>query len=166
MDHPSINMGHVTTTTQLVYDNINNNVKPTMKAYMDQSMTNGIVEAANSDNSSPNKICIRDRDDVDDSIGDSKICDNNENKVGNGEVADRKDSSEGYTYFGFIKVNAKLKWDNIIGIFVIHTMFVYSFLHWRYIPTNILTYIWGKSHLLFCFYKYCFYCFHFFLRFC
>lgn len=143
VDHPSVNMGHVTTTT-LVYDNLNNNVKPITKDCLDQSMTNGIMDGTNSNNNNLSKICIRDRDDVDDNIGDSKICDNTENKVGNGEVnADKKDNSDGYTYFGFIKVNAKLKWDNIIGIIVIHTMFLYSFLHWRHIPTHIMTYLWG-----------------------
>lgn len=147
-------MGHLTsTTTTLVYDNLNNNnnnnsnIKPITKDCPDQTM-NGINDSTtiNNNNINLSKICIRDRDDVDDSIGDSKICDNTENKVGNGEVnADNKENSDGYTYFGFIKVNAKLKWDNIIGIVVIHSMFLYTFLHWRHIPTNIMTYLWGKS---------------------
>lgn len=141
-------MGHLTaTTTTLVYDNLNNNVKSMAKECVDQSMSNGIIETANSNNNNnASKICIRDRDDVDDIVGDSKICDNTENKVGNGDVNGiKKDTSDGgYTYFGFIKVNAKLKWDNIIGIVIIHTMFLYSFMHWRYIPTNLATYIWGE----------------------
>lgn len=144
-------MGHLTTTTTtLVYDNLNNNAKPLTKDCLDQSINNGIIDASNNNNNNNNlsKICIRDRDEVDDSIGDSKICDNTENKVGNGEVNAAKKESEGYTYFGFIKVNAKLKWDNIIGIVIIHTMFLYSFLHWRHIPTNIMTYLWGKLHFI------------------
>lgn len=146
VDHPSNKMGHLTsTTTTLVYDNLNNNVKPMTKDCLDQS----INDSSNNNNNNNNlsKICIRDRDDVDDSIGDSKICDNTENKVGNGKVNDGKKESDGYTYFGFIKVNAKLKWDNIIGILIIHSMFVYTFLHWNNIPTNILTYLWGKSFI-------------------
>lgn len=142
-------MGHLTsTTTTLVYDNLNNNVKPMTKDCLDQSI-NGINDSSINNNNNSNhlsKICIQDRDDSDDNIGDSKICDNTENKVGNGEV--NADKEEGYTYFGFIKVNAKLKWDNIIGIVIIHTLFVYSFLHWRNIPTHIMTYVWGKSLLL------------------
>lgn len=138
-------MGHLTsTTTTLVYDNLNNNVKPMTTDCLDQSL-NGLNDLSNNNNNNLSKICIRDRDDVDDSIGDSKICDNTENKVGNGEVNAEKKESDGYTYFGFIKVNAKLKWDNIIGIAIIHTMFLYAFLHWKHIPTNILTYLWGKS---------------------
>lgn len=114
--------------------------------------TNETNNNNNINNNNLNKICIRDRDEVEDSLGDSKICDKTENKVGNGEVnADNKEkkSDDGYTYFGFIKVNAKLKWDNIIGIVVIHTMFLYSLLHFRQIPTNILTYIWGKFFINF-----------------
>ncbi len=149
-------MGHLTSTsTTLVYDNLNNNVKPMTKDCLDQSSMNGIYDSSsnnnnnNNNNNNQSKICIRDRDDVDDSIGDSKICDNTENKVGNGAVnAEKKGNSDGYTYFGFIKVNAKLKWDNIIGIVIIHTMFLYSFIHWRHIPTNIMTYLWGKSFVL------------------
>lgn len=47
-----------------------------------------------------------------------------------------------YVYFGF-KVGAKLKWTNIIGIIIIHMMFVYTFMHNPFLP-SIYTYAWGK----------------------
>lgn len=54
-----------------------------------------------------------------------------------------------YTYlFGLIKVQAKLKWVNIIGIIVIHSMFLYVFTQSPLKP-RIFTYMWGKFRLLF-----------------
>lgn len=47
-----------------------------------------------------------------------------------------------YSYFGF-KVGAKLKWVNIIGIVVIHALFVYTFTHNPLLP-RIYTYMWGE----------------------
>lgn len=52
------------------------------------------------------------------------------------------DNVEEFVYFGF-KVGAKLKWTNIIGIIVIHMMFVYTFMHNPFLP-RIYTYAWGK----------------------
>lgn len=49
---------------------------------------------------------------------------------------------EEYDYFGF-KVGAKLKWTNIVGIIVIHAMFVYTFTHNPMLP-RIYTYAWGE----------------------
>lgn len=49
-----------------------------------------------------------------------------------------------YTYlFGLIKTQAKLKWVNIVGIVVIHCMFLYVFTQSPLMP-SIYTYMWGK----------------------
>lgn len=47
-----------------------------------------------------------------------------------------------YDYFGF-KVGAKLKWANIVGIIVIHAMFLYTFTHNPLLP-RWYTYAWGE----------------------
>lgn len=47
-----------------------------------------------------------------------------------------------FDYFGF-KVGAKLKWTNIIGIVVIHAMFLYTFTHNPLLP-RLYTYAWGE----------------------
>lgn len=52
-----------------------------------------------------------------------------------------------YNYFGF-KVGARLKWPNIIGITVIHIMFLYTFVHNPFLP-RIYTYFWGECLLAF-----------------
>lgn len=55
-------------------------------------------------------------------------------------------TEEEYSYFGFIKVQAKLKWLNIVGIIVIHSMFLYVFTQDAFMP-SIYTYLWGKFNL-------------------
>lgn len=155
-------MGHLTSSAtpmaeNLFFDNLNNNnnnnIKPMTKDSVDESM-NEVEDAINnnaynSTNSSVlSKICIQDSDELlNDFKGDNTNCDNDNTESNDeGEVNDDDNvnvSSEGYKYFGFIKVNAKLKWDNIIGIVVIHSMFIYAFFHWRNIPTSIFTYLWG-----------------------
>lgn len=71
--------------------------------------------------------------------------------AGNGHVAGAsasaaddtvEESAQEYNYFGF-KVGARLKWPNIIGIVVIHIMFLYTFVHDPFLP-RIYTYFWGK----------------------
>lgn len=47
-----------------------------------------------------------------------------------------------YDYFGF-KFGAKLKWANIIGIIVVHALFLYTFTHNPLLP-RIHTYAWGE----------------------
>lgn len=48
-----------------------------------------------------------------------------------------------YNYFGF-EFDSKLKWDNIIGIVIIHLLFVYTMLCSHSLPRLYQTYLWGK----------------------
>lgn len=45
--------------------------------------------------------------------------------------------------FGF-EFDAPLKWDNISGIIIIHTLFLYAVLCREPLPKNWQTYLWGK----------------------
>lgn len=45
--------------------------------------------------------------------------------------------------FGF-EFDAPLKWDNIIGIIIIHTLFLYAILCREPLPKYWQTYLWGK----------------------
>lgn len=55
-----------------------------------------------------------------------------------------------HRFFGF-EFDSKLKWDNIIGIVIIHLLFVYTMLCQKPLPQHFLTYFWGKSKYFFFF---------------
>lgn len=57
---------------------------------------------------------------------------------------------DGYDYFG-IRFVSKLKFDKIIGICVIHGLFVYTFLNTDQLPKSFWTYAWGKVYCQFFF---------------
>lgn len=64
-------------------------------------------------------------------------------------------SADGYDYLGF-RFLSKLKFPNIIGICVIHMLFVYTFFNTQQLPTSLWTYAWGKVLNHFFFLYFCF----------
>lgn len=48
------------------------------------------------------------------------------------------------TKFLWMEFDAPLKWDNISGIIIIHSLFIYSMVCGEPLPKNWQTYAWGK----------------------
>lgn len=48
------------------------------------------------------------------------------------------------TKFLWMEFDAPLKWDNISGIIIIHSLFIYSMVCQRPLPKFWQTYLWGK----------------------
>lgn len=53
--------------------------------------------------------------------------------------------------FGLFEFDAPLKWDNISGIIIIHSLFLYAFFCREPLPKNYQTYLWGKCPFFFSF---------------
>lgn len=120
----------------LDYDYLNNNNnKPVSKAELDNKRY--LEEVNNWCDSDSNKKCCNNNN--------TTVINNNNsydklNTKSDIEVISEEKEVE-YNYFGF-KVRSKLKWANIIGIVIIHIMFVYALLHSPLVP-SIWTYAWG-----------------------
>lgn len=140
-------MGHLSAATSAVYDNINNIVqvsKDVKCSTMNNNHRNGGLPNGKVNN--VDESLINNNNNETDKFNNNNNCENGkiEKKIENGKVHSELNAEpEEYNYFGF-KVGAKLKWPNIIGIVIIHCMFVYVFFDGRPKPRNIWTYAWGK----------------------
>lgn len=136
-------MGHsstITTTTSLEYNTVNNNNEPvtSKRQLCDNIVKNGssaIIDSMNNNVNFNNNVIKS----ASDSIGNS---DTQTNDVDNTTVPEKE-----YNYFGY-KVEAKLKFLNIIGIFSIHFLFLYVLTQSPLGP-SLWTYAWGKFMTLF-----------------
>lgn len=131
-------MGHsstiTTTTTSLEYGTtVNNNNEPvtSKRQLCDNIVKNGAAATIDSMNNNVNynNNVIKS---ATDSIGTS------DQQTNDGTSEPPKE----YNYFGY-KVEAKLKFLNIIGIFSIHFLFLYTLTQSPLGP-SLLTYAWGK----------------------
>lgn len=133
-------MGHsstITTTTSLEYNTVNNNNEPvtSKRQLCDNIVKNGSpanIDSMNNNVNFNNNVIKSAKD----SIGNSDTQNNDEDNT-----ADTKPEKE-YNYFGY-KVEAKLKFLNIIGIFGIHFLFLYTLTQSPLGP-SLWTYAWGK----------------------
>lgn len=143
-------MGHLSAATSVVYDNINN-IVPVSKDIKCSTMNNNNNHhngsLANGKVNNVDECVINNNNNNNaDKLNNNNHCENGkiEKKMENGKVhSEIKGEPEEYNYFGF-KVGAKLKWPNIIGIIIIHSLFVYVFFDGRQKPRNVWTYAWGK----------------------
>lgn len=139
-------MGHsstITTTTSLEYSTVNNNNEPvtSKRQLCDNIVKNGssaIIDSMNNNVNFNNNVIKSAKD----SIGNSDTQSNDADTTN-----DTKPEKE-YNYFGY-KVEAKLKFVNIIGIFSIHFLFLYTLTQSPLGP-SLWTYAWGKfCHMTF-----------------
>lgn len=133
-------MGHsstITTTTSLEYNTVNNNNEPvtSKRQLCDNIVKNGSsanIDSMNNNVNFNNNVIKS----AQDSIGNSDTHPNGVDNTTEPEVAKE------YSYFGY-KVEAKLKFLNIIGIFSIHFLFLYTLTQSPLGP-SLWTYAWGK----------------------
>lgn len=131
--------GHVATITQLEHEIKQNVVKNNTVNIVDNDYDRQKCEIVQEDLLNNNEI----KGVV---LCDSKydlVLDSNGRPTGT-VVADIPPAqAEKYKYFGF-EFDSKLKWDNIIGIVIIHLLFVYTMVCSHPLPRMYQTYLWGK----------------------
>lgn len=133
-------MGHsstITTTTSLEYNTVNNNNEPvtSKRELCDNIVKNGSsanIDSMNNNVNFNNNVIKSAKD----SIG------NSDSQTENGDNTTGTTPDKEYSYFGY-KVEAKLKFLNIIGIFSIHFLFLYT-LTQNPLGPSLWTYAWGK----------------------
>lgn len=138
--------GHVATITQLEHEIEQNVVKNNTVNIVDNDYDRQKCEIVQEDLLNNNEI----KGVV---LCDSKydlVVDSNGRPTGTVVADIEPPQTEKFKYFGF-EFDSKLKWDNIIGIVIIHLLFIYTMVCSHPLPKNYQTYLWGKyfiSHFI------------------